>query len=725
MRYLDQNGDASVPAGYNVVQAESEFLDHAFDSQIVVRGPKLCAWATLFWDGRNMGYQTLHSPIQRLRLYGPTMSDAVAREVLALNPLAEQRLIDATDLSGLLSAVFPSDLWQTKPSIFHGAAWLLWLDEQDPPVCVQSLLSVQAAFWQEQIDGAEKHPYGARNAVQARAILDQWLGIDETIGPSSELREFPLPIPDRIRRRIEESWTRRVVESRGLYFRRLLSRPLPFELKEEVTRISAEYFKNHPAELNDTIIQELSGFLSMEEKEALRDIVPPSEPPIPPLDASRVAAWFCDSYLPYRLWAINRRIETVDAVCRDRGTRFAKWFLEFYPMALAAGLETISFRRCGRVMCDRGQEVRLMIILDGIGIWDARELVRRLRVTQRRLALTKNDWCFAAIPTVTEICKPAMRQGVVPRNVNPAAYALDTDFVRLLENEDACEILRRAKPGEFYIWSLVQTDQTYHKVGDAKTIRDNIQTLLDGLSKRIGAAVQAVPNHLKLKVIITTDHGRFLGRSERTIPLSCGMVSHQRAAWGGSGNAKDLPGDFEILHGGRVARLHPERFGITQSALVAIGEDSFVNDDGSGGADWFPHGGVWPEEVIIPWLEFQRDAEPPHVAGRLVGKGVEGRDGEIEINLTNTSSLEVDVLSVSIEGDGLAFQWAIDQTLPSRDTETYIHRMSPWPSMTRIARLRARCVLRQPTGDEFSIDLELNLLSESMQKRHAALDDLL
>jgi len=68
------------------------------------------------------------------------------------------------------------------------------------------------------------------------------------LGPSSELREFPLPIPDRIRRRIEESWTRRVVESRGLYFRRLLSRPLPFELKEEVTRISAEYFKNHPAD---------------------------------------------------------------------------------------------------------------------------------------------------------------------------------------------------------------------------------------------------------------------------------------------------------------------------------------------------------------------------------------------------------------------------------------------------------------------------------------------
>ena len=165
-----------------------------------------------------------------------------------------------------------------------------------------------------------------------------------------------------------------------------------------------------------------------------------------------------------------------------------------------------------------------------------------------------------------------MRQGVAPRNVNPSAYALSSDSVRLLENEDAAEVLRGAKSNDFYIWSLIQTDQTYHKQGDARTIRDNIRAVLEGVAKRIASAVEAVPNQLKLNVIITTDHGRFLGRSERTIPLLPGMLSHQRAAWGGPGNASDLKTDFEILAGEKAARIHPERFGLSQPALVAIAE---------------------------------------------------------------------------------------------------------------------------------------------------------
>jgi hypothetical protein len=82
------------------------------------------------------------------------------------------------------------------------------------------------------------------------------------------------------------------------------------------------------------------------------------------------------------------------------------------------------------------------------------------------------------------------------------------------------------------------------------------------------------------------------------------FLSHQRAAWGGPSNANDLRTDFELFADEKAARVHPERFGLLQPAIVAIGEDSFVNSDGSKGAEWFPHGGVWPEEVIIPWLEY-------------------------------------------------------------------------------------------------------------------------
>lgn len=725
MRYLDQHCDASPPVGHAVVVAESEFLEHAFDTDIVVQGTKLCAWATFFWDGRGISYEPLRSPIRKLRIYSPAMTDAEARELIGTLPGAEQKILGATDLRELLGALFPADHWRSTASLRHGAHWLLWLEAHNPPAFAQPLLKVQAALWQDQLDGAEKHLYEASSADQAQVLLDQWLGIEDTAVVIADLPEFPLAIPDRLRQRIGTTWTRRTIEKRGIYFRAIVSRRIPRELKEDAARMSAAYFKSHHSELESSIVQEISEFLPMEELGALRDIVPPEVPPPPPADASLVADWFCDSYLPYRLWAIDRDDEAVKAVCRDRGTTFAKWYLEFYPTALAARAETISFRRSGRIMHDRAGKVTLMIILDGIGIWDAKELVRHIKSGQKRLALIKNDWCFSAIPTVTEICKPAMRQGVSPRNVNPSNYALSPDSVRLLENEDAAEVLCSANSDDFYIWSLIQTDQTYHKQGDARTIRDNIRAVLEGLAKRIASAVEAVPNQLKLNVIITTDHGRFLGRSERTIPLLPGMLSHQRAAWGGPANASDLKTDFEILAGEKAARLHPERFGLSQPALVAIAEDSFVNSDGSRGTDWFPHGGVWPEEVIIPWLEFQRDAEPPRVDGRISGAGVEGRDGEIEIHLTNSSPLELEVLSVSIAGDDLNHQFMLNQKLAPRDAKAVTRRLSPWPSANRVVQSSAKCILRQPNGDLLTVTVALSLTSESLQKRHADLDDLL
>jgi len=724
MRYLDHHCDAVPPPGHAVAEAEVEFLQRAFDDDVVVRGTKLCAWATFFWDGRGMSYQPLRSPVQKLRSYSPDMTDAGARALLSAVPDADQKVLAATDLRELLSALFPADLWRPTASLRHGAHWLLWLDEKAPPASAQALLNVQACLWRDQLDGPERHLYGATSAIQARALLDQWLGIDESAGSVANLPEFPLPIPDRFRDRVEATWTRRTITGRGMYFRSILSRKLPRELKEDVARISADYFKSHHSELESSIVQEIAEFLPMEELGALREIVPPSAPPPAPADAALVADWFSKDYLPYRLWAIDRNDEAVQAVCRDRGSTFARWFLTFYPTALAAGADTISFRRSGRAMHDRAGKVTLMIILDGIGMWDAKELMRHIKTGQKRLALTRNDWCFAAVPTVTEICKPAMRQGVAPRNVNPNAYALSSDSIRLLEHEDAAEVIRGAKPDEFYIWSLIQTDKTYHKAGDAKTIQDNIRAVLAGLSNRIAAAVEAVPNQLKLNVIITTDHGRYLGRSERTMPLATGMLSHQRAAWGGAAGT-ELTVDFEILAGAKAARLHPERFGLTEPTLVAIDEDSFLNRDGSRGADWFPHGGVWPEEVIIPWLEFQRDAEPPNVDGRITGAGVEGRDGEIEIHLTNSSPLELDLISVSIAGDDLHHTFPLDQKLSARDARAITRRLSPWPSASRIGRVKAECLLRQPTGDALTVPLTLDLISESLQKRHAALDDLL
>ena len=103
-------------------------------------------------------------------------------------------------------------------------------------------------------------------------------------------------------------------------------------------------------ELKESILEDLADFLSMAEIATLREIVPPAVPPPPPKDATLIADWFANQYLPYRLWSVGREDDAIRTVCRERGTAFAKWFLEFYPKALATGAETIGFRRCGRLM---------------------------------------------------------------------------------------------------------------------------------------------------------------------------------------------------------------------------------------------------------------------------------------------------------------------------------------------------------------------------------------
>lgn len=724
MRYLDKHSDSSLPAAHVVVESESEFLDRADASDVVVRGEKLCAWAELFWQGRGWDYQILQSPIQKLRAYSPEMGAAEARQLLTEIAGSERVILNARNIGEILDGLFPSDVWRGNPSLRHAASWLLWLEERTLPVFVHPLLKRQAALWLRQIEGPETQLYAATQNVEAQMLLDDWLGITEKPGISTNLPEFPLDVPEHLRDRIEKSWRFRTVERRGLYFREIVARQFSRELKENAVKISSDYFKHHPTDLDTSIIQELAEFLPAEDIRALRDIVPPPEPTMPPESFVSVVDWFNNDYLPYRLWAVGREEKAVQAHCQKLGTAFAMWFLGFYPSALASGDEAICFRRSGRKMHDRSEKVTLMIILDGIGIWDARELNRLLRNEQKRLKLTRNGWCFAALPTVTAICKPAMRQGVPPRNVNPSNYALAHDSVRLLEHENAAEVLKDAKVEDFYIWSIIQTDKTYHQQADFQTIQDNIRGVLSTIAKRISAAVQSVPNGLKLHVMITTDHGRLLGRSKRTIPLPSGMQSHQRAAWGSSSIANPCT-DFEIVAGGKAARLHPERFGLAQPALVAIDEDSFVNNDGSGGVDAFPHGGVWPEEVIIPWLEFQRDVDPPHVEGRVSGSAVEGRDGQIEVCLTNASPLEMEVCSLSIIGGDKPYELTLNQILPAKDARIIACNLSPWPSANRIMALTANCVLRQPTGECMTIPLAVNFQSESFQKRRELLDDLL
>ncbi len=67
---LDCEGDLAVPAGYQVIKSEVDFLRHALaDTPLLVRGRRLCAWAESFYAlrGRPYRYQeSLRTALQRV-----------------------------------------------------------------------------------------------------------------------------------------------------------------------------------------------------------------------------------------------------------------------------------------------------------------------------------------------------------------------------------------------------------------------------------------------------------------------------------------------------------------------------------------------------------------------------------------------------------------------------------------------------------------------------------
>ena len=66
--WLDKLGDADVPEGAAVVECEADFLRYSMEEpRLLVRGQRLCDWASTFYSGRGLPVIETHSPIRALQ----------------------------------------------------------------------------------------------------------------------------------------------------------------------------------------------------------------------------------------------------------------------------------------------------------------------------------------------------------------------------------------------------------------------------------------------------------------------------------------------------------------------------------------------------------------------------------------------------------------------------------------------------------------------------------
>ena len=124
--------------------------------------------------------------------------------------------------------------------------------------------------------------------------------------------------------------------------------------------------------------------------------------------------------------------------------------------------------------------------------------------------------------------------------------------------------------------------------------------------------------------------------------------------------------------------LHAGRFGLQEPCAVPLSDDTFLTKNGRSGDELLAHGGLYPEEVFIPWLEFTRDRSPIDLEVTLVGHGVAGSQGESQFSIYNPSELVVQLIRLEISINNTYFD--LTETVDSMDSLERRLLWASWPS---------------------------------------------
>ncbi len=724
---LDRQGDGNPPSAYLVVESEAQFLNTALSGRpLLVRGEALCRWAETFLRGRGTAYREIESPVAALRRACPALTVAQATELKAALGTNLDRISESLTVRGILQAVYPSGPWDLHPSRAHAARWLLWLADQLVAPYVSPLVTLQAERWASECDAAEEGLYGASNREAACRLLNDWLGLGE--GADALMRElgpFPVDVPDNLLRQVRERWSVEIQQSGGASYERISARPIPSRLAEVIAEEAYGYYSRHTEAVSLQVIQSLELALPASYGSRLRNLVPPEDPGAVPSSRIEILAWFLECYLPFRQWQAEHGGDSARKRVTELAREFAEWYLAAYPVALHGGdgHAELTFTLSGNLQSGAAEGVTLWVILDGMHYPDSQLLARALQQSSLRLSVEAHRAALAPLPTITMFCKPALQSGAPPAVAIADRGTSLSSVQSIPRNQDPAERMRTAVPGDVYVWSVLEPDSTYHTQADRPSVVAAARGQLIRLADQIAGAMLAVPDGMPLRCVITTDHGRLLGPSVRALEPPDGMVAHGRAAWGSSAKIFDQSG---VALEGDVAYLQAQRFQLPDDCAIILGDASFITADGRRGTELFTHGGCYPEEVIVPWVELVRDRTKPRAVCRLTGAGRAGSPGELNLHLENAGDIPLALVSLSLRfGDAPPKRAGLAGTAAPRSSLDAPVPVDSWPTKAQASRASALVTLEQQSGARWEFQATVTIESEEMYAREDILGDLL
>ncbi len=434
-----------------------------------------------------------------------------------------------------------------------------------------------------------------------------------------------------------------------------------------------KHLRDHPDWITAELMDQIQEKFSAQSRRlagkiaALRDLVRPPKPETPDLhwDVDTMLAWATESYLPYQSWC--DRQEQFDPDLYSIGDRFSEWLMKNWD-TLHANSKRMVFNILPNKAVDlkRAGVVNLVLVIDNLG-WAFSGMLRDL-FQERGYFLAGAEPYLAMLPSETEISKKCLLAGAVGYqaiddktykgmiekgwvpyfNDNAFRYISDIGSLSAIETIDAAT----------YVVNYLAVDKALHKSADEIGMShwEHIHHLLE---KLVQNAISFIEKHgLKenVRIHVVSDHGStripaavqndldpaffktngFEARSHRYV-----TVSSERFL----GLADNLKLDCFFLPANDF--MNPE------DVLCARRGNRFLPTD----KDFYVHGGLLPEEMIVPYLVFEPVTTSIQDLTVLLKKNefrYRVETVELEIGNPNNSSVEqiqVSLLNGNVESD--------------------------------------------------------------------------
>jgi hypothetical protein len=316
--------------------------------------------------------------------------------------------------------------------------------------------------------------------------------------------------------------------------------------------------------------------------------------------------WTMEEYIPYRTWQVHS--SHYDEELEKTVARFSEWFIEEY--ASIHKDSNLSLIHCLRILSSSGTEDELSIIL----LIDCLPLtfMSLLDDELRNVGFSRHDlrYRFAALPTITEYNKPVLLSGEWQNDAGKYEAILKarakTDWnnkkVVYLNNLKAMSEMAAPQEETIVLLNFLDGDNLLHS--DVESINTSYEEELHRLFARVAESVNRLSKEWAgprehFSVYVITDHG------------ACRILEEEKRSFDSTVVKKLFPDEKH-----RFAAVYEKQGNDIPDNLWALGyrfKQPFVSDDKifflpkghntvrqSGRAKGYLHGGVTPEEVIVP-----------------------------------------------------------------------------------------------------------------------------